>query len=175
MKKHFLNLNRIAATCKGNPLKASPIGILKEFFNYATSAEHANAFDAFCRAALEEKYCWRRGSPANLLHYSQQLELLIEAAYLLYIKPQQSGKQSHRTTWQKQYDFLKAFFSQVSIMKWKRWLQAFIHAALSGSSVADEMEAIKLYQFITGIKQLLSITALILNKSSKGINLVTIT
>ncbi len=97
MKKHFTNLTRNAAPRKSNPLKASPLGILQEFFNYASPAEHAKAFDAFCRAALKEKYCWRRGSPGNALHYAGQLEMLIKAAYLLY-----KGRRSYHTK-QKQH------------------------------------------------------------------------
>jgi hypothetical protein len=170
MKKHFVNLNRIAATHKGKPLKASPLGILQEFFNYAKPAEHITAFDEFCRAALKEKYCWHRGSPANALYYSEQLELLIEAAYLLYIKPPKHPVHFKTYTtslsvMNKEYanpsHFLTHFFSQASLKKWKTWLQAFTHAAIAKGSAADEMKAMDIYVFVESVKQLLCAAALI--------------
>lgn len=170
MKHHHVNLNRIAATHKGNPLKASPLLALQEFFNYATPAEHAKAFDDFCRAALKEKYCWRRGSPANALYYSEQLELLIEAAYLLYSRRHKYPVHFKKCTislllvneeYTNSTDILNHFFSQASLKKWKRWLQAFTHAAIAKSSVADEMKAMDIYVFVGSIKQLLCAVALI--------------
>jgi hypothetical protein len=172
MKKRFVTLNRIAATCKGNPLKVSPLQVLQEFFSYAKPAEHVKAFDEFCRAALKEQYCWRRGSPANALHYAQQLELLLEVAYLLYLKPlKYRGCFKKYTTWllvtsngyANEDDFLSGFFKQASLQKWKRWLQCFTHAAIADSSVADEITAVHIYVFIDHIKQLLHLAAMIVN------------
>jgi len=172
MKKRFVTLNRIAATYKGNPLKVSPLQVLQEFFSYAKPAEHVKAFDAFCRAALKEKYCWRRGSPANALHYAEQLELLIEVAYLLYLKPlQHSACFKNDTRWLQvmndeyanEDDFLSGFFKQASLQKWKRWLQCFTHAAIADSPVADEITAVHIYVFIDHIKQLLHLAAMIVN------------
>ncbi|MCH5716903.1 hypothetical protein [Niabella hibiscisoli] len=115
MKKHFhFHLIRIEATYKGNPLKASPIGILQEFFNYATAAEHAKAFDEFCLAALSNQYSWRRGSPGNALFYSEQLELLIEAAYLLHQQPELKGRRFKMLR-----DTLQSFFNYASLANWK--------------------------------------------------------
>lgn len=151
MKKHIVTLNRIAATCKGNPLKVSPLQVLQEFFSYAKPAEHVKAFDAFCRAALKEKYSWQRGSPANALHYAGQLELLMEAAYLLYVKPSpHAACFKNDTGWLRvmndayanEDDFLSDFFKQASLQKWKRWRQGFTHAAIADSSVADEITAV---------------------------------
>lgn len=168
MKKHFANLNRLAAPHKGNPLKASPMLVLQEFFNYASPAEHAKAFDEFCRAALKEKYCWRRGSPGNALHYAGQLERLIEAAYLLY-----KDRRSYHTK-QKQHNTalyvdaipcLKAFFRQASPAKWKNWLHIFTTAALSHQSAADDMKPVAIYAFITHLQQLLRMAAAIVNKN----------
>ncbi len=160
MKKHIVTLTRIAATHKGNPLKASPLGILQKFFSYAKPAEQVKAFDAFCRAALKDQYCWRRGSPGNALHYAEQLEGLIEAAYLLY---------QHRRTYQPKLQqhqaealqYLKVFFGKASPGKWKKRLHIFTSAALSHQSAADEMSAIAVYLFTTHIKQLLQVAAVI--------------
>ncbi|MCH5715562.1 hypothetical protein [Niabella hibiscisoli] len=172
MKKHFINLNRIAATCKGNPLKASPIGILQEFFNYATPAEHTKAFDAFCRAALKQKYGWHRGSPGNALHYAGQLELLIEAACLLHknrqlyrslLTQQQAATESVEYADALQY--LKTFFSKASLRKWKKWLHVFTMAAISQQSAADEISPVAIYTFTTYITQLLQMVTMIVKNN----------
>ncbi len=179
MKKHFLNLNRIAATCKGNPLKASPIGIIQEFFNYATPAEHAKAFDEFCRAALKQKYGWHRGSPGNALHYAEQLEELIEAAYLLHkdrrlyrvkqqimIESQQLlSVVQHTAEYVDALHYLKIFFSRAPLRKWKKWLHVFTMAALSHQSAADEMSPVAIYRFTSHIKQLLQMAAVIVKSN----------
>ena len=171
MKKHEqrIYLNRLAIVY-GNPLKASPLQVMESFFNYAKLAEHATAFDEFCRAALKEKYCWRRGSPANALYYSGQLELLIEAAYLLYIKPPEhpvhfkkysTSLSAMNDEYANSSHFLTHFFSQASLKKWKTWLQAFTHAAIAKGSVADEIKAVDIYVFVESVKQLLCTAALI--------------
>ncbi|WP_114789960.1 hypothetical protein U0035_11595 [Niabella yanshanensis] len=173
MKKHFhINLNRIAATCKGNPLKASPIGILKEFFNYATPAEHTKAFDEFCRAALKQKYGWHRGSPGNALHYAEQLELLIEAAYLLHKDRQlyrNSLTQQQAATESAEYadalHYSKTFFSQAPLRKWKKWLHVFTMAAISQQSAADEMKPVTIYTFTSLITLLLQMAAVMVKNN----------
>lgn len=169
-KHHHINLNRTEATYKGNPLKASPIAVLEEFFNYASPAEHARAFDEFCRAALKEQYCWRRGSPGNALYYAEQLEGLIEAAYLLY-----KDRHLYRTKtlpasladaeYVDAIQYLKTFFKQASPAKWKKRLHIFTRAALSHQSVADDMKPVAIYTFITHLQQLLSAAAAIVKNN----------
>lgn len=153
---------------KSNPLKASPLGILQEFFNYSGSAGHIKAFDAFCRAALKEKYCWRRGSPGNALHYAGQLEGLIEAAYLLY-KDRRSyhtkQKQHHTALYVDSIPCLKAFFRQVSPAKWKKWLHIFTTAALSHQSAVDDIKPVAIYIFVTHVRQLLGVATVIVDRN----------
>ncbi len=168
MNKHRYHLTRITAPYKSNPLKASPVAALEEFFNYANPAEHAKAFDAFCRAALKEKYCWRRGSPGNALHYAGQLERLIEAAYLLYKDRQlyhRKRKQPNTALYDDAMPFLKAFFRQASPAKWKNWLHIFTTAALSHQSAADDMKPVAIYIFTTHLQQLLSVAAAIVKNN----------
>ena len=157
MNKHLYPgcfLNRIAITYKGNPLKVPPLQVLKDFFSYAKPAEHAKAFDAFCLAALSDQYSWHRGSPGNALYYSERLELLIEAAYLLYQKPQPKNKR-----YEVLLEMLQSFFRYASLMKWKKRHYAFTHAALSNSSVADELSAKVIYEHTNYLKQLIKFTS----------------
>lgn len=169
MKKHpRVNLTRTAATYKGNPQKVSPLGILQEFFNYASPAEHAKAFDAFCRAALKEKYCWRRGSPGNALHYAGQLERLIEAAYLLYTNRhlyRTKGKPPKTALYIDAMPCLKTFFKQGSPAKWKKWLHIFTTAALSHQSAVDDIKPVAIYIFVTHMRQLLDVAAVIVENN----------
>ncbi|MGE9310645.1 hypothetical protein ACLOAU_03340 [Niabella sp. CJ426] len=155
-------LNRIAITYKGNPLKVSSLQVLKDFFTYAQPAEHLKAFDEFCLAALHDQYRWRRGSPGNALYYSEQLELLIEAAYLLYRQP--SPKKEHDELLMKT---LNDFFLHASLRQWKNRHLAFTHAALSKSSVADELPATVVYRHTAYIKQLLMSAAIVVSAIGK--------
>lgn len=150
MKKQYIFLNRIAITYKGNPLKVPPLQVIKDFFTYAQPAEHIKAFDEFCLAALYDQYRWRRGSPGNALYYSEQLELLIEAAYLLYQESQSKDKLDKVLI-----ETLQFFFNYASLAKWKKRHHAFTHAVLSKSSVADELSAITIFRHIDFLKKLI--------------------
>lgn len=150
MSKHLCPgyyLNRIAITYQGNPLKVPPLQVIKDFFTYAKPAEHLKAFDEFCLAALSDRYCWKRGSPGNALYYSEQLELLIEAAYLLYQKSPSKAQRNDVLI-----ETLQSFFNGISLAKWKKRHHAFTHAALSKCSVGDELAATVIYSQINHLK-----------------------
>lgn len=162
-------LNRIAVQYNSDPFKANPLKVLKAFFDYAGRAEQIKAFDDFCRAALKDRYSWQHGSPANALHYGEQLELLIEACYLLH---QQAGQYASKPynlvavpvtefpmlLTSKEFSnpmaFLADFFEKRSLRRWKQWLHLFTTAALSNGSVAEEMEATHIFIFIQYLKKL---------------------
>ncbi len=165
MSKHqhlYRYLNRIAITYKGNPLKVPPLQVIKDFFTYAKPAEHIKAFDAFCLAALHDQYRWRRGSPGNALYYSEQLELLIEAACLLYQKPEHKGGRYKMLR-----ETLQYFFNYASLMKWKKRHHAFTHAALSKNSVADELSPVIIYKYTAFLKKLIIVAAGIISASAE--------
>ncbi len=172
-KQHHLHqgyfLNRIAANYNGNPVKADPMQLLQSFFDYAGRAEHIKAFDGYCRAALKDSYSWQHGSPANALHYGEQLELLIEACYLVH----QQAERYQWTTYNavavpvtefpmllssKEFadpmGFLAKFFEKRSLRRWKHWLHLFTTAALSNGSLAEEMDGADIFSFINYMKKL---------------------
>lgn len=162
-------LNRIASNYSGDPFKADPMRVLKAFFDYAGRAEQIKAFDGYCRAALKDSYSWQRGSPANALHYGEQLELLVEAAYLVHC-------QARNFRWEEPapvavpitefpmpltpgeftnpLGFVAKFFEKRSLSRWKKLLNTFTAAALSNSSVAEEIEAAHVLGFINYLKKL---------------------
>lgn len=162
-------LNRTTLFCKGNPLKADAFTLIKEFFSYATPQEHLKAIDDFCIAALKDSYHWQHGSAANALFYSEQLELLLEAAYLIYIKPKKYPfkkravanlpvKELPVLLSAKEYQNLllviEQFFKQ-PLLYWKQLLYACTHGVLSNGSVAEEVEAAELLGWCNELKRLI--------------------
>jgi hypothetical protein len=163
-------LNRTTLFCKGNPLKADAFTLIKEFFSYATPQEHLKAIDDFCTAALKDGYHWQHGSAANALFYSEQLELLLEAAYLIYIKPKNyplkkravanlSVKELPVLLSAKEYQnpslVIEQFFGRYSLFYWKQLLYACTHGVLSNSSVAEEVDAAEVLGWCNELKRLI--------------------
>ncbi|MCH5715357.1 hypothetical protein [Niabella hibiscisoli] len=161
-------LNRTTLFCKGNPLKADAFALIKEFFSYASPQEHLKAIDDFIKAALQEDSYWPHGSPANGLFYSEQLELLIESAYLINIKPKKYFLKKRAVVnlpikelpvllsaeeYQNPLLVIQQFFQQ-SLLYWKQLLYACTHGALSNSSVAEEVEAAEVLGLCNELKRL---------------------
>ncbi|MGN7784598.1 hypothetical protein ACTJIJ_08730 [Niabella sp. 22666] len=161
-------LNRTTLFCKGNPLKADALALVKEFFSYASPQEHLKAIDDFCTAALKDGYHWQQGSAANALFYSEQLELLLEAAYLIYIKPKKYPLKKRAVAnlpvkelpvllsakeYQNPSLVIEQFFKQ-PLLYWKQLLYACTHGVLSNASVTEEVEAAEVLGLSNGLKRL---------------------
>lgn len=164
-------LNRTTLFCKGNPLKTDALVLVKEFFSYASPQEHLKAIDDFIKAALQEGSYWPHGSPANGLFYSEQLELLIEAAYLMYIKPKKYFLKKHAVAtlsvkelpvllsseeYQNPLLVLQQFFQQ-PLLYWKELLYTCTHGVLSNSSVVEEVAAVEVLGLSNGLKRLVCV------------------
>lgn len=162
-------LNRTTLLCKCNPLKADALAMINKFFSYATPQEHLKAIDDFCVAALKDGYHWWHGSAANALFYSEQLELLLEAAYLISLKPKNYPLKKRAVAnlpvkelpvllsakeYQNPLLVIQQFFSLHSLLHWKQLLYAFTHGVLSNSSVAEEVEAAEILGLCNGLKRL---------------------
>lgn len=162
-------LNRTTLFCKGNPLKADALAMIQEFFSYATPKEHLKAIDDFFITALKDGYHWQHGSAANALFYSEQLELLLEAAYLIYLKPKKyplkklavanlSVKELPMLLSAKEYQnpllVIQQFFAPHSLLHWKQLLYTCTHEVLSNCSVADEVDAAEVLGLCSGLKRL---------------------
>lgn len=163
-------LNRTTLFCKGNPLKADAFTLIKEFFSYATPQEHLKAIDDFCTAALKDGYHWQHGSAANALFYSEKLELLLEAAYLIYIKPKKyplkkravaklSVKELPVLLSAKEYQIpflvIEQFFRRSSLLYWKELLYTCTHGVLSNGSVVEEVDSAEVLGLSNGLKRLI--------------------
>ncbi len=162
------SLNRIAARYNCNPFQVNPINVLQEFFDRAGPAEQVKSFERFCIPAMTDQYKWINGSPANGLYYGEQLEMLLESAYLLCKNPRKYPVKSLNTpenrdelplllTWA-EYDrpslFLKDFFNEISLPQWKRQVAVFTSASISNDSVADELTGPEIFKFITTMPRL---------------------
>lgn len=170
-------LNRIAARYHRNPFKANPLQVLKAFFDYAGSAEQIKALSDFCSAALKSSYRWQRGSPANAIHYGGQLELLIEACYLVHQQAAHFPAKSYSPAavpvtalpllltakeWSNPLVFFADFFEKRSLRRWKQWVHQFTTAALSNGSVAEEMDANHIFICIRYLEKLVYAAARLL-------------
>ena len=163
-------LNRIAARYKRNPLRINPIQVLKDFYELASPEEHVEAFGRFCIPAMEDQFKWDNGSPANGLFYGQQLEILIEATFIIYKKsPTTKTNNSHQQKSEKKKlpmilcntelenpsTFLEIFFATASLPRWKERIHTFTSAAISNSSVMDELSGTDIFIFINSIPKLI--------------------
>jgi hypothetical protein len=165
-----LMLSQLAYTYQCHPFGLNCKKVVKDLFKENPPQELATAIDQFCIAALTEGYAWQHGSAANALHFSKNIELLIEVAYLLH--------QKSKTTINKkipaqlklpscllpmplsaaEYDqpqlFLSSFFSYQSLPQWKQLLACFTENALGSGSVAEELPGPDLLYFNAYLKKL---------------------
>src|SRR5450631_1617375 len=80
------HLNRLMFKEKRSLDEIKPLETIQNLFRFYDLAGIKYMFRKFCEAAIAEKYSWNEGTPGNLLFFYEQLEGLIEACYLIYIK-----------------------------------------------------------------------------------------
>jgi hypothetical protein len=164
-------LSQLAYKYQCHPLRLNCKKVIKELFRENPPQELATAIDQFCIAALTEGYAWRQGSPANALHLSKNIELLMEVAYLLHQK-NNKAKIDHKvpdqlklpsgllpmplsaTEYNQPQLFLSRFFQYQSLPQWKQLLACFTENALGNGSVAEELPGPGLLRFNEYLKKL---------------------
>ena len=166
-----LMLSQLAYTYQCHPLQLNCEKVIRDLFRENPPQELAAAIDQFCIAALTEGYAWRQGSPANALHLSKNIELLIEIAYLLHRKndttkvsnkiPRQIKLPScllpmplNAAEYGQPQIFLSFFFTYQSLLQWKQLLACFTEHALGSGSVAEELPGPELLNFNGCLKKL---------------------
>ena len=163
-------LSQLAYQYQCHPFRLNIKKVVKDLFIENPPQDLVAAIDQFCIAALTEGYAWQQGSPANALHLSKNLELLIEVAYLLHQKsktiinkklPDQlklpSGLLPMPLTAVEYCEpqlFLSSFFKYQSFPQWKRLLVCFTENALGSGSVAEELPGPELLYFNGYLKKL---------------------
>src|ERR1700722_19480185 len=161
-------LNRIALEEMINPYSIDPYYILNDIFNSDHFGAMQDLFRHFCEAGLAEEFSWKEGSPGNLLYFSERLEQLIEACFIIHSsgKIRKGGKVFKKTKQinkallpirlsemelDKPFIILDAFFAHNSLPEWKESLHRWTKACLSQYSVAESDDAegmLSLYQHI---------------------------
>ncbi len=164
-------LSQLAYKYQCHPLKLNLNKVIEELFKENPPQEIVTAIDEFCIAALTDGYAWRQGSPANALHLSKNIELLMELAYLLHQKnnatkiynkiPGQLKLTSgllpmplSAAEYGQPQLFLSSFFEYKSLLQWKQLLTCFTENAIGSGSVAEELPGPELLHFNLYLKKL---------------------
>jgi len=159
LSKNHTCLNRLALNT-GRHEAVDPYQVINHFFDAGSITEMKKLFTAACTAALSQQYSWQRGCPGNLLYFYEQLELLVEACYLISINKKYNRKylkkiqhQFKKRSLQKiqlptllsatecsnPFLVMQSFFELHSIKKWKQWLYAWMEAGLSDYDVLQSI------------------------------------
>ena len=181
MSEHKTNkvnhcLNRLALTEIKNPDKINPYVIIRQFYDFEELAEMKKLFQDSCKAALSSKYTWENGSPGNLLYFYDQLEILVEACFLIYnndefrkrvLKKVKSTKNKKMTRYP---DFpcsltleeymnplivIRDFFDHHNLLEWKRSIHSWMEAALSNFSILENINPEDLLPYCYSIDKLM--------------------
>jgi hypothetical protein len=172
-KRHaFLYLNRIALENKVHPYDVDPFKVIKTFFEYDTLAGTIELFRLACNAALTEKYSWKQGSAGNLVNFYEQLEMLIEACWIIAINKKKLVKQLTKTRktgdkklvlpcpltrdeLQTPLFVIEQFFALHSLGKWKQLTHCWMEAGISNYSVVENINYQGLLLYCQSIEKLI--------------------
>lgn len=170
-------LNRLALTENPNPFAVDPLAIFRQFFDSWDLAEGREVLQEFCEAALSASYNWKSGSPGNLLHFSERVEKLIEAGFLLLHADNFLPQGAHagppeaissEEPLMVQYPCslnseelkspgkaIASFFEVADLRLWKQQLHEWLEASLSNYSVLDNIASTDLIAFIFNMEKLI--------------------
>ncbi|ANH82468.1 hypothetical protein A8C56_17165 [Niabella ginsenosidivorans] len=162
-------LNALALKYRRHPAAIDPLTVLPDLFDFSPPQEQALFLEKFCTAALTNTYAWKEGSPAQALDYGRELEMLVEVAWLLYKKGNNSTKKQCHTLpgvkelpmpltaaeYRQPQLYLQQFFADAPLRKWKLLIAAFTVNAISNESVADELPGKDLPAFAISVNKLI--------------------
>jgi hypothetical protein len=169
-------LNRLLLTEMKNPDKINPYVILWEFCDFDSLPEMKKLFRECCKVSLSGKYSWKEKSPGNLLFFYEQLERLVEACFLIYIKkgfkkrvskkPKSRGGKKwinysefpcslSLEEWLNPLIVIKDFFDLYSLLEWKQSIHSWMEAALSDFSVLENIKAEEILPYCYSMEKLL--------------------
>jgi len=181
-------LNRLVLTEMKNPDKINPYVILRELCDFEDLHEVKKLFRKCCKASLSEKYSWKEGIPGNLLFIYEQMEKLIEACYLIYIKNgfnkrvtkkskiQEENKETDRPELPTSLSLeefmnpqivIKDFFDKYNLLEWKQLIHNWMEAGLSNFSVLENIKAKEVLPYVYGMEKLLEASYRIVSLSTK--------
>ena len=152
-------LNRLIIEEDKNPDKINPFIIIRKFCDFDSHPAMKILFLKFCKAALVEKYFWEEGPPGKLLYFSEQLELLMEACYLIYIEKEFNKrlvKGDKSSIIPNPFIVIKDFFDLRSLLEWKKSQHFWLEAGLSNFSVMDNVEPEEVLIYYSSVEELLA-------------------
>jgi hypothetical protein len=181
-------LNRLALDEMANPDSIDPYSILNNIFSFESFGTMQDMFRHFCEAGLAEEFSWKEGSPGNLLYFSERLEQLIEACFIIYsagkIRKNRIGikksKQLNKALLpirlsekelNKPFIVIKAFFAHNSLPEWKLAIHRWTEAGLSKYSVAESAGAEGILSFYRHLEKLIEVSNWIAIRLRKKNNL----
>lgn len=132
----------------------NPYPVLQSIFEFGSLPELQDLFRQFTESAMTEDYSWKEGCPGNLLHFSQLLERLMEASWLLYQRHEQVVLRQEQPS-QTLPGGIRSFFRYQPLPHWKQDLQLFTEAALSNFAITEVTEAGKVIPFCRHAEQLM--------------------
>ena len=163
-KRYFLN--RLALEHECDPFSLDPYWVLQQLYTDIPLEEMQELFSEFCEAAIAPAYIWKSKTPGALLRFTEEIEQLIEAGYLLlaWIKLE---KGSPKKTDESPAAVLRKFFKIKNLAGWKRWLHSWQAGALSACSVAELVEPEDLLPFVQWMEKLLVAAAALAKEGKK--------
>src|SRR6218665_543529 len=139
-------LNRLALHHSTDSLSLDPTDVIVRLFSRRPCAQMVEMFEDFCEAAVAPAFCWKK-TPGELLGFTEDLEQLIEACYLLH--------RNRRSAPADQLKPLKDFFHAFSLPDWKRILHEWTLATMSINTIAELGEPTEMIPFVRGMEALI--------------------
>jgi hypothetical protein len=141
-------LNRLALEHSTDCLSLEPKKIIQQLFYRTSLSAMQEMFEEFCEAAVAPAYYWKDRNPEVLLKFSEEMEKLIEACYLLYREKRSLNCFRYSVV-------VKRFFAHYHLADWKRILRDWTQAALSVNSVAETGNPQEMVPFVSGMEELI--------------------
>lgn len=151
-KRYFLNGLALEHEC--DPQSLDPYWVLQQLFTDVPLAEMQELFTDFCEAAIAPAYIWKSKTPGALVRFTEEIEQLIEACFLLTLWIR-LDKGAPKKTDETPTGIIRRFFKIRSLAGWKYWLHGWRTGALSACSVAEIVEPEDLVPFVQWMEKLL--------------------
>ena len=143
-------LNQLALEHAKDSMLLDPDHIIRQLLAQRPYAHLVEMFEDFCEAAVAPAYCWKQ-HPGKLKAFSEDLEKLIEACFLL--------RRNRKQNLPGQPKALQHFFTTYSLPEWKKILHEWTLAALSRNSIAEIGDPMDMIPFVKGMEALIKAMA----------------
>ncbi|MGN6294795.1 MAG: hypothetical protein ACTHMV_18745 [Chitinophagaceae bacterium] len=171
--------------CSANEL--DPLYVIDEIFVCMSLKEILELFDQFCKTAQENTYSWPGISPGSLLKFIEDIEQLMEAAFLIwndkdsdlekklnsessYISVEDLPIHLNSSEYKQPFFVLEFFFTFQNINQWKSILHEWLHASLSLMTITEISNNTSCLFFQNSLKKLIEGLWLIKERRKNEVN-----